>query len=108
MNKFELFCMIYYVLDAVWDETKDSKLGEYLSGANPFFFEDLGSADPAVFNCFCEIITEPITVENCYDKAKRYILSLNDEILSNAFFSIDEDEWNEGMIDFLSAHHKGQ
>ena len=23
MNKFELFCMVFYVLDADWDETKD-------------------------------------------------------------------------------------
>ncbi len=100
--------MIYYVLDAVWDETKESQLGDYLSGANPFAFEDIGSADPAVFNRFCDIISEPITVENCYDKAKGYISYLNSTILSNAFFSMDEEEWTEGVKDYLSTPHKGQ
>ena len=49
MNKFELFCMVFYVLDADWDETKDIIVGEYLSGANPFLFADIGSADPTIF-----------------------------------------------------------
>lgn len=35
MNKFELFCMIFYVLDAEWDESKNPTLGEFLSSANP-------------------------------------------------------------------------
>lgn len=108
MNQFELFCMIYYVLDAAWEETKESELGDYLSGANPFRFEDIGSADPAVFHRFCEIISEPITVENCYEKAKCYISSLNSGILSNAFFVVDEADWNAGVTDYLSAPHKGQ
>lgn len=46
MNKFELFCMIFYVLDAEWDESKDPILGEFLSSANPFLFEGLSSAVP--------------------------------------------------------------
>lgn len=33
MNQFELFCMVFYVLDADWDDTKDAAVGEYLSGA---------------------------------------------------------------------------
>ena len=41
MNQFELFCMIFYVLDAAWDETKDPELGNFLSGANPFLFSDI-------------------------------------------------------------------
>ena len=28
MNKFELFCMVFYVLDADWDDTKDAVVGE--------------------------------------------------------------------------------
>ena len=41
MNQFELFCMVYYVLDAEWDESKDAQLGDFLSRANPFLFEVL-------------------------------------------------------------------
>ncbi len=38
MNQFELFTMIFYVLNAKWDETKDEILGDLLSNANPFLF----------------------------------------------------------------------
>ena len=62
MNKFELFCMVFYVLDADWDETKDIIVGEYLSGANPFLFADIGSADPTIFIHFCELIDADITI----------------------------------------------
>ena len=31
MSSFELFCMVFYVLDADWDETKDTVVGEYLA-----------------------------------------------------------------------------
>lgn len=96
------------MLDAVWDDTKESQLGDYLSGANPFAFADIGSADPAVFNRFCVIVSEPITVENSYDKAKSYISHLNNTIVSNAFFSIDEEEWTEAVKDYLSKPHKRQ
>lgn len=27
MSRFELFCMIFYVLDTEWNETKDAQLG---------------------------------------------------------------------------------
>ena len=49
MNKFELYCMIYYVLDAEWDESKNAELGKFLSSANPFQFRDIGSADPVIY-----------------------------------------------------------
>jgi len=66
MNKFELYCMIYYVLDAEWDESKNAELGAFLSGANPFLFADIGSADPMVYAHFCENISGEITIENSY------------------------------------------
>ena len=108
MNQFELFTMIFYVLDAEWDETHDENLGDFLSGANPFLFEDLCSADPEIYNQFCEIVTEPITVEDSYSIASKYILSLNSNIISEAFKSITEDEWIDSVKDYLSEKHKGK
>lgn len=108
MNKFELFCMIFYVLDADWDETQDTAVGEYLSGANPFLFSDIGSADPAVFSHFCEVIDEDITVENSLSLAKKYIAGLNNCSISKAFTSISEEDWNDSVCDYLSQAHKGQ
>ena len=71
MNKFELYCMIFFVLDAAWDENHNPTLGEFLSGANPFLFTDIGSADPRVYNHFCEVIPNEITVENSYGIASK-------------------------------------
>ena len=64
MSKFELFCMIFYVLDAEWDENKNPTLGEFLSSANPFLFDSLSSAVPEIYDNFTSCITEPVTVEN--------------------------------------------
>lgn len=52
MSRFELFCMIFYVLDTEWNETKDAQLGGCLSGADPFLFKEACSADPAVYDTF--------------------------------------------------------
>jgi len=108
MNKFELYCMIFYVLDADWDETKDPAVGEYLSGANPFVFSDIGSADPAVFAHFCDVIDEEITVENSFSLAGKYIADLKHLSLSKAFQSINKDEWIDCVAGYLSQEHKGQ
>ena len=107
MNKFELFCMIFYVLDAEWDETKNPILGEFLSSANPFLFDGLCSAVPEIYEDFCSVISEPITIENSYNKALNYVNFLNNDIIFKAFKSIDEKEWNECTVDYLSQNHKG-
>lgn len=107
MNKFELFCMIFYVLDAAWDDSKDAVVGEYLSGANPFLFTDIGSADPSVFTEFCKVINKNITLENSYELAQKYINGLGIENLIDAFYTISEKDWIESVRDYLSQDHKG-
>jgi len=52
MTHFELFCMIYYALEADWEESHNKEPGYFLSGANPFLFKDEGSADPEVYTEF--------------------------------------------------------
>jgi len=107
MNQFELFCMVFYALDAQWDESQDPQLGEFLSSANPFLFEDIGSADPAVYSDFCQVITEPITLENSYELATQYIATLWKEVIAKAFSGIEQDEWMECVQDYLAGPHKG-
>ena len=106
MTKFELFCMIFYVLDAEWDETKNKHLGTFLSAANPYLFEDAGSADPVVYKEFCKVVDESITVEDSYEQASAYIDSLHDQTISDAFKSIDRPEWLDCVRDYLSNPHK--
>ena len=107
MNKYELYCMVFYVLDAEWDENKNPQLGEFLSGANPFLFDDIGSADPTIYEKFCEIVNGNITVENSYGIASKQISELGNEVVSSAFSTINENEWVECVKDFLSSEHKG-
>ena len=66
MNQFELFTMVYYVLDAEWDETTDPKLGDFLSEMNPFLFEDIGSANPEIYQRFCQLIPSVIDQKDSY------------------------------------------
>lgn len=99
--------MVFYVLDAEWDENKNTQLGEFLSGANPFLFDDIGSADPAIYEKFCEIVDDSITVENSYNIASKYIAELGNDVVSSAFSTINENEWVECVRDFLSSERKG-
>ena len=108
MNKFELFCMIFFVLDADWDETKDSTIGEYLSSANPFLFEDIGSADSSVYSDFCNCISEPILIESSYSEAVKYLKSLGNQKIVDAFMKTAEEDWIESVKDYLSTSHKGE
>ena len=107
MNKFELYCMIFYALDAEWDETKDPRHGEFLSGANPFLFADINSADPTIYAKFSENVANSISIEESYKVASAYIASLKNDSVSKAFSSVDENEWVECVEDYLSQEHKG-
>ncbi len=108
MNKFELFCMIFYVLDAEWDETKDPDLGKYLSGANPFLFSDISSADPNIYANYAKAINEPISISDSFRIASKYVAGLDCSAAKTAFSSIEEAEWLEWVKDFLSQEHKGK
>ena len=108
MNKFELFCMIYYVLDAEWDESGNKQLGEFLSSANPFQFEDIGSADPAIYEEFSKKVPDIITPDNSYEYAKKYVGTLENKEVQAAFLTIDRKEWSECLLEYLSHEHKGK
>ena len=92
MTQFELFCAVFYALDAVWEKTGGKEFREsgfkddsiqnedlrlFLSDANPFLWADLNSADPAMFPEFCNIIQqEEISIEDSYNIAAEYINAL--------------------------------
>ena len=58
MTQFEEFCLIYYALDSVWNNSRNENLGEFLSECNPFLWKSLDSADPAMFAEFCELFPQ--------------------------------------------------
>ena len=49
VSAHDAFVTMYYALDAAYEKTKDERLRQYLSDADPFLFRDGGSADPAVY-----------------------------------------------------------
>lgn len=108
MNKFELYCMIYYALDAEWEENRNEILGNFLSIANPFLFSDIDSADASIYENFCKEVPDTITVENSYKLAKDYISSLKCKEIYSAFNAIDKKEWNECLQEYLLNLHKGK
>jgi hypothetical protein len=106
MTQFELFSMIFYVLDAAWEESQDPELSKFLSDANPFLFDDIGSADPSVYADFCSKITGPVSIEESYRIAKKYVTSLGKARLEAAFTAINETAWLEGVKEYLQSPHK--
>lgn len=108
MRKVELFCMMFYALDAQWEENGNRELGDFLSRANPFLFADEGSADPAVYADFCRRIPETIPIEKSYEIARGYVQTLGSAAIADAFSEVDEREWLECTRDFLKQEHKGE
>ena len=98
MNRFELFTMIFYVLDAEWDKAKNEVLGDCLSAANPFLFQDESSADPSIFADFCIQVPENVSIEESYDFAKKYVKSLGRQEITSAFDTINKREWEIGRM----------
>ena len=108
MNKFELFCLLFLFLDEEWDETHNEELGDFLSGMNPFLFDDIGSADTATYDEFCSMISTPIDVETSFETAWDYVHKLNIPVVTTAFSYVSKDEWVEFADEYLSEPHKGQ
>ena len=125
MTQFELFCTVFYAIDAIWwktggekfiksngknNEVQNEDLRMFLSDANPFLWAGEISADPAMYEDFREIITqENIPIEESYDYASQYIDSLTyyyaDGVLE-AFRTITRSEWDEGVNRYMSSPHK--
>lgn len=100
MNKYQIFIALFYVLDAEYDECKDERLGNYLSGMNPFLFKGEGSADPAIYSEFSSIfktkigtVEEELEYNEAYDFVKCYLGKINNTIVLNYFLKTSKDTW---------------
>lgn len=105
MNQFELFCLIYYALDAIWEKTGSGELGDYLSAANPFLFSGKGSADPAVFAEFCQMVPDCVPLENSFEEAEKYVNSLNSFEVAEAFKSYSKEAFLSAAADYMANPH---
>ena len=108
MSKYELFCLIFMALDADWDETHNEELGQYLSDANPFLFAENVSAVQDVFIKFSNFVGDrEVNKTNSFSIAKEYIDYLNIPAVSESFSTLEPEQWNEALEEYLSAEHKG-
>lgn len=109
MNRFELFCLMFFAIDTQWDNSPSEVLGDFLSSANPFFFDDIGSADPSCYDDFCKSVNENIVeLNDSYKIAKTYIENLGILEVTEAFKKTNETQWLEAAKKYLSTHHKGE
>ncbi len=110
MDKFELFCMMYFTLESYYtDLEQNENLGDLLSGLNPFLWEDRGSADPAYFSDFSKLVSQnDIPIDGSYALARKYLETLDwhkEEALT-AYDSLGEEEWIRATKEYLSGPHK--
>lgn len=98
MTAYETFVHLFEVLDHIYDEEPNEKLGDYLSGLNPFMFEGEGSADPAEFDEFnLEYLKKfPLRCaqpECAYDFCKEYLNKFASSETVKAFDKISLEDW---------------
>ncbi len=110
MNEFELFTMIYYALDAYYeDHIDDYYINCILSDMCPFTFKNIGSADPAMYIEYLEFLDKrKITLDNSLDIAKDYLKTIDFADVTPALKDMDKDEWIEYCKEYLSEPHKGE
>ena len=95
MTKFELFAMIFYALDAYYEEDVPEEINNFLSDMCPFTFADENSADPVIYEDYCEFVgNKEIRLDNSFSLAKEYVFQ--------AFSDLTEEFWIQGCKDFLS------
>ncbi len=109
MNNFEFFSLIFFMLDACWDECKDEMLGHFLSEMNPYLWETEDSADPAVYSEFKAFMKDKVIGEdNGFKLAKEYLKSIDFyQGIEKYLDEYDQDGWNDAMQQLLSQPHKG-
>ncbi|MDO4939934.1 MAG: hypothetical protein Q4E54_08265 [Lachnospiraceae bacterium] len=109
MNKFELFSLIYYALEKY---SKDNPLEErenFLSGMSPFTFDDIGSADPEIYEDFCIFVRQDkFDISDSFLVAKQYVESIKMPIINEAFSWVSDEKWEEAARKYLSKNHKGK
>ncbi len=110
MNKFELFSLIYYVLEAYYGrDIEDAYINSVVSEMNPFVFDDIGSADPAVYDEYKGFIDgKEITLENSLGIAREYLKTIDYADVTPALERMTEERWIDGCKKYLSHPHKGE
>ncbi|MBQ6895319.1 MAG: hypothetical protein IJN40_07485 [Clostridia bacterium] len=98
MLVYDVFVLMFDALDVMYDEAPNEILGNYLSGLNPFWFNDEGSADPAEYEEFKEVFLKQFSnkepsPEETYIFCKDYLKLKAPKEVNVAFSKINKDDW---------------
>jgi len=98
MNIHKSFVFMFYALDAIYDENPNEELGNYLSGLNPFLFDDEGSADPAEYEGFRKAYENyfgdrAVDASDIYEFCKEYLTKNAPQKAVEAFSQIEKSDW---------------
>ena len=100
MKKDQLYILMFYALDLIYDETNDIDLGTFLSSANPFAFDDGSSADPHIKEMFMN--TDIEDKDYGYESISAFLSSVNPKI-DLYFRLISKDRWVEVAEEYLQS-----
>ena len=97
MKCLDVFILLFYGLDNIYDKQPNEVLGNFLSGMNPFLFKDKGSAIPDIYNKFKKSFEKRFKNEcseiEGYYFVKDYIDKIKIAELREAFEKISLEEW---------------
>ena len=103
MNRWDIFVMTFFYLDAYWDDHQTDELGNICSSMNPFLFGGVGSADPAIWAEFCDVYEDrDYSVEEGYEIAKEYVATFDSEEATKAMQDSSLEDWEEVYEDYLN------
>lgn len=99
MTSKNIFIAMYRALDCLYDEHPFEELGEFLSEANPYLFQDRYAVDPAIQKEFEEFVRVDMDTADAYECVKQYLAQRTE--FYDTFSDISLEEWIDlcNMID---------
>ena len=97
------------MLNKQWEINHDETLGNFISGMNPYLWEEETSADPAVYDEFLEFMNnKTIGADYGYHLVNDYLDTVDYyKNIKRFLANIDGQFWIESAQKLLSQPHKG-
>ena len=76
-DSYKLFKAMYLLLDSIWEDNQEEDLRIYLSDADPLFFENGTSMDPAIYEDFNKLYLQKKEELTDYDFIVYYLENLD-------------------------------
>ena len=93
MTAKNIYVAMYRALDCLYDEDPFEELGEFLSEANPYLFQDRHAADPAIQKEFDEFVRGDLNMADAYECVKQYLAKKTQ--FHDTFSDITLEEWTD-------------